>query len=165
MAPRRPATPRSSVRDHREAPEPATGFLGGQDAVLVVVPGKPLSVNRATRAVLVRGRSMALKSAEAREFLVRAQVAARQAMRGRAPLDGDLELSVVAYWPRRGADSDAALKPVKDALQGIVYANDRLVCQDHSRREHDPVNPRTEVTVRAWRPAPAEWHDAWEGTP
>ena len=71
----------------------------------------------------------ALKSAEAREFLVRAQVAARQAMRGRAPLDGDLELSVVAYWPRRGADSDAALKPVKDALQGIVYANDRLLIQ------------------------------------
>lgn len=167
MSPR-PA-PRSSVRDFRPAYVPPRSLADRPPApahdatcVRVVIPGKPLSVNAATRSVIVRGRPMALKSVEAREFLARAQLAARQAMAGRPPLTGDLVLRVIAYWPRRNADSDAALKPAKDALQGIVYANDRSIVEDRCRRGHDPERPRVEVWVWVDGHEPADFVNAWD---
>lgn len=174
-------TPRSSVRDYRpayvpprslaerpavaQAPAPATW-------VRVVIPGKPLSVNAATRSVIrakgSRRYSRVLKTAEGEAFLARAQLAARKAMGGRPPLTGDLVLRVIAYWPRRNADSDAALKPTKDALQGIVYANDRTIVEDRSRRGHDLQRPRVEVWVWVDGHEPdaitSAWEDAHEGT-
>jgi Holliday junction resolvase RusA-like endonuclease len=114
-----------------------------------VVPGKPLSINRAYRVARFGGRGGLRKSEEAEDFQYRVKVAAKKAMRGRAMLTGDLVLRLVAYWPRRGADSDAPTKLTKDALQGIVYENDRIVIEDQSRRGYDPERPRVEITLTA----------------
>jgi Holliday junction resolvase RusA-like endonuclease len=139
----------------------------GDVPVVVVIPGKPLSVNAATRSVLVRGRPVALKSSEARDFLARAQAAARKAMGFRPMLTGDLTVTVMAYWPRRGADADAAVKYAQDAMSGIVYADDGLVRRSIGERAHDPEHPRVEVTVERYRPPVVvpvpDWHRAWEG--
>lgn len=138
------------------------------EPVRITIPGKPLSVNAAKRAVIVRGRSMSLKSREARDFEARAQLAARKAMGRRPMLTGDLEIRVVAFWSRRGADSDACLKPTRDALEGIVYAKDSIIRSDHTDRQVDPENPRVEVCVYAYGHPPRDlcnsWEDAHEGT-
>lgn len=120
------------------------------DPVRIVVEGKPLSVNAAYRIVRFGKRAGMAKSPEAVAYQARVKLAARRAMRGRAMLDGDLVLEVVAYWPRRNADSDAATKLTKDALQGSVYANDRIVRRDTSERDHDPLRPRVEILVRSY---------------
>ena len=114
------------------------------------VEGKPCSVNAAYRVVRLGNRSGLAKSPEARVYQRRVALAARRAMRGREMLDGDLQLTLVCYWPRRNADSDGPTKLTKDALQGIVYLNDRIVVEDRSRRAHDPLRPRVEIEVRAW---------------
>lgn len=40
---------------------------------------------------------------------------------------GDVELRVTHYSERRIADRDNLLKPIQDALQGVVYLNDSQV--------------------------------------
>jgi len=39
----------------------------------------------------------------------------------------DVELRVTHYSDRRIADRDNLLKPIQDALQGLVYGNDRQI--------------------------------------
>jgi Holliday junction resolvase RusA-like endonuclease len=118
--------------------------------ISVVVEGKPLSVNAAYRVVRLGRRAGLAKSSEAKTYQARVQLAARRAMRGSKMLSGDLVFTIVAYWPRRNADSDAAVKLTKDALQGIVYENDRIVRRDESERAHDAARPRVEITVRPY---------------
>jgi Holliday junction resolvase RusA-like endonuclease len=105
---------------------------------------------------------MVLKTDAWEEYAPRVQAAAREAMRGRPLLEGDLSFSIVAYWPRRNADSDGPLKPAKDLLQGIVYANDSQVSEDHTKRLHDPVNPRVVITISPAIPAVSRVLDADE---
>jgi len=83
-------------------------------------------------------------------------------MAGRPMLSGDLLFEIVAYWPRRGADSDGPLKPSKDACQGVVYANDSCVVSDRTWRRHDPENPRTVITVSPATPVVSRVLDADE---
>lgn len=45
----------------------------------------------------------------------------------RRAFNGDVELRVTHYSERRIADRDNLLKPIQDALQGLVYGNDRQV--------------------------------------
>jgi Holliday junction resolvase RusA-like endonuclease len=147
MSPRTRPKPRPSVRHYRPTENQPAGQPGPFLPVCIVVPGKPMSVNRATTPIVRGGRSMKITTREGREYAARVKAAALKAMAGRSLLIGDLALRVVAYWPRRGADSDGPLKPTKDALQGVVYANDSAVCVDSTRRAYDPENPRVEITV------------------
>ncbi len=112
------------------------------------VPGKPLSINAAYKVVRLGRRAGLAKSPEAVAYQTRVRLAAIQAMSGREKLTGDLLFIVTAFWPRRNADSDAATKLTKHALQGVVYENDRIVVEDRSRRGWDPKSPRVEITVR-----------------
>jgi Holliday junction resolvase RusA-like endonuclease len=147
--PRTRPKPTPALRDYREADRLTTG-LPGPSIVTFSVYGKPLSTNQAYRVVKLGPRSGLAKTAEARAYQGRVRTAAVVAMLGREPMTGDLQFEVVAYWPRRNADSDAATKLTKDALQGVVYANDRIVRRDISERAHDPECPRVEITVRQY---------------
>lgn len=44
----------------------------------------------------------------------------------------DVELRVTHYSERRIADRDNLLKPIQDALQGIVYGNDKQIRESTS---------------------------------
>ncbi len=46
---------------------------------------------------------------------------------GQQPFNGDVELRVTHYSERRIVDRDNLVKPIQDALQSIVYMNDRQV--------------------------------------
>jgi Holliday junction resolvase RusA-like endonuclease len=59
-------------------------------------------------------------------------------------LGGDVRLRVTYYSERAAIDGDNLLKPIQDALQGVVYANDRQVIQAEVRHLDidDPVRVR-----------------------
>jgi Holliday junction resolvase RusA-like endonuclease len=115
-------------------------------AVTFTVPGPPVSWKRAKRGA---GRSYtdpadALHREKIRAFARNAGI--------RRPIEGRVRLDLVFYVPHdpldaRVGDLDNLEKAVKDALQGIAFANDRQVCAGAKRKTQDAARPRTEVTV------------------
>lgn len=60
-------------------------------------------------------------------------------------------LSVEAhiYYKGQQPDLSGALESIGDALEGVVWVNDKQIMSwDGSRLYHDLDNPRTEITVR-----------------
>jgi Holliday junction resolvase RusA-like endonuclease len=56
-------------------------------------------------------------------------------------------LELVVYRATRRGDWDNFAKAVADALQGVVFENDRAIVEAHVRLELDRERPRTDVTV------------------
>ena len=79
------------------------------------VPGEPVSARTTDRSRLV-----------AWCHRVR-DVAAAHWSPDRTPLDVAVELRITHYGERQAIDLDNMIKPIQDALQGIVYRNDRQV--------------------------------------
>jgi Holliday junction resolvase RusA-like endonuclease len=59
-------------------------------------------------------------------------------------LAGDVRLRVTYYSERAAIDGDNLLKPIQDALQGVIYGNDRQVIVAEVRHLDidDPVRVR-----------------------
>jgi crossover junction endodeoxyribonuclease RusA len=79
------------------------------------VTGRPVSAQAANRLLLQTWKA---------EVTSAARVAWP---RNRKQFHGDVELRVTHYSERRIADRDNLIKPIQDALQGVVYGNDRQV--------------------------------------
>ena len=60
-----------------------------------------------------------------------------------APLSGNLRLRVVYYGESRRLDWDNLVKPIQDALQSILYHNDRQIIEGSGRWED--INARRSV--------------------
>ncbi len=91
---------------------------------------------------------------------------ARQAMQGRTPFEGPVHLELVIYcpimpsWTKRKRlaaiagellpvckpDGDNVLKAIKDAMNEVVYGDDKQVCSFVVRKEYSE-NPRVAVGV------------------
>jgi Holliday junction resolvase RusA-like endonuclease len=69
----------------------------------------------------------------------------------RPPLDGNVRLSVTYYSERARIDGDNLLKPIQDALQGILYSNDHQITdtESHKRNIDDPIKVRNIPQVLA----------------
>lgn len=105
----------------------------------------PPSANRYYRVVMGR----AVKSAEAREYLIVASAeATRQGLR---PIEsGDVVLTIDLYRPQKSGDVDNRIKQLADALQGIAYANDKQIKKiTVERHDTDRKNPRAVVTIES----------------
>ena len=88
------------------------------------VDGKAISTN----ATYLRSANRRLrKSDEAIAWQTKIKYAARRAMHGKRPLSGSVECSLLIAFPTQRNDIDGPIKGILDALQGIVYANDRQV--------------------------------------
>ena len=105
----------------------------------------PPSVNRYWRTIVKDKRAFPILSAEARAYKARMATYAV----GRQPLQGALRLRVRLYRPRKAGDIDGPLKPLLDALQGILYVNDSQLVRLEVDRFDDKDNPRVEVEVEA----------------
>lgn len=107
----------------------------------------PPSVNHYWRSVPAtrNRRARVLISENGRRFKDACRLAALAQCR--APLTDDLSLRGVVYFRDRRRDLDNVLKPLLDALQGVVYANDRQIAHIELRREIDPRAPRVEITL------------------
>lgn len=128
----------------------------------------PVSANRYWKAVTIPGRTMMAPSKEAKAY--KAEVAKIAHAAGlAAPMACRVEMWLRLYparpqdWARRtrldpaGWDDDVrcidlgnAEKVLGDALQGIVYVDDRWIWKQHKERmEPDASGARVELAIRA----------------
>lgn len=128
----------------------------------------PVSSNRYWKAVTIPGRTMMAPSKEAKAY--KAEVAKIARAAGLAePMACRVEMWLRLYparpqdWARRarldpaGWDDDVrcidlgnAEKVLGDALQGIVYVDDRWIWKQHKERmEPDAKGARVELAIRA----------------
>lgn len=122
--------------------------------VLVQLPGEPRGKGR-PRAFVLKGRALMHTDTKTRKYEELLRGAARNAMQGRPPIEGPIDMTVEAHfsvpksWPKRkreaalqgGAfhttrpDGDNLGKSVLDAFNGIVYRDDsqvwRMVISKH----------------------------------
>lgn len=126
--------------------------LGGVGArVTLRILAEPASKANSRKLVTMkRGRGSArrkmptlIKSAKARTFMYIAQLAARAAYKGK-PLEGRLRVAVTICYTSLLPDLDESV--VLDAMQGIVYVNDRQIVERHCTRWHGS-RPWVQVTV------------------
>lgn len=110
------------------------------------VPGSPMSVNRAWRAV--RGRGAIRKAPEALEWQRAVRLYAARARPAGWDLAGTFEVEVRSIFARHGADADNPVKLVLDALQGLAFANDSQVTTVTARKAVDPAAARLECVIR-----------------
>lgn len=127
--------------------------------VIITIPGKPAAWQRARSNGKVRFDS----PEQSRNKMTIAQIGA-EAMRGRPPLEGPLEVTVAAFWPwpksisekrRRtyGAhffasrpDADNTAKLLGDALNNIVWRDDAQIVTLQVTKRYS-LTPQTIVRV------------------
>jgi Holliday junction resolvase RusA-like endonuclease len=109
----------------------------------IVVPGNPVSVNRAYRTgqgnFYMDGKTSAWKD------LVGWQAKAQwrgPAAAGRVKVRLDL-----FFKGNQRRDLDNCAKPILDALEGITFENDSQVDELHLVRRRDDVKPCVEITI------------------
>ena len=107
---------------------------------------EPPSANRYWK--VWRGR--AVKSKEARAYAELVKYLAIQ-QRVKAPIHGDVEVTVKWYRQRRAGDLDNRIKILLDAMKGIAFVDDKQIRRIHAER-FDKVEPvgTMEVCVVAW---------------
>lgn len=102
----------------------------------------PPSVNNMYRSV--KGRL--ILSTEGRTY--KAEVGYVVNQLDMEPLDGDVEVNVQVYRPRKAGDLDNRLKATLDALEGVAYHNDRQIKRIIAERFDDKANPRVVVKIK-----------------
>jgi crossover junction endodeoxyribonuclease RusA len=102
----------------------------------------PPSSNKYWRSV----GSRVLLSREAREYRAAVRMLAMGAMQGAPPMTGRVRVEVDVFRDLRG-DLANHEKQLSDALQGVVFADDKQVWELVMRRHLDRDDPRVEVVV------------------
>lgn len=65
------------------------------------------------------------------------------------PLTCPVSVEAHVFYAGKQPDLSGCLESIGDCLEGIVWADDKLIeSWDGSRLHHDKKNPRTEITVR-----------------
>lgn len=96
------------------------------------------------RMVRVQGKPRMIKGKKALDFIE----AMKRDIQPIDPLiEGDVAIRVDCWYASRRPDL-AALELVKDALQGLVYKNDRQVKAELSVWNLDRKNPRVAIRIR-----------------
>lgn len=130
----------------------------------------PISANRYWRTVWPKGcqRPVTTVSNEARKYKTAVRKIALEA--GAKPIKGRVKVFYTLYphWPKdwqkrmrkdpvywddtvQCIDLDNAQKILFDALEGVVFENDKLVRRIEGKRvEPDPHGARIEVQISAW---------------
>lgn len=114
-----------------------------------VVEGRPISWRRPN---IVAGRPRT--DVEQRHAKREHQWAAIKAGAVNTDVDseGHYAIDVLAYYPdERMGDADRILGLPLDAMEGLIYKNDRQVAEVTCRRRIDACRPRVEVTVKRLR--------------
>jgi hypothetical protein len=109
--------------------------------------GEPASKSNQRRLVSHKGKPRFIKSKKAIDYVmaVRMQLAHRNIII--FPKDIDVAVTMKIYYASRRPDLDESV--ILDALQNIVYVNDRQVKEKHIYWGLDKHEPRCEVEVRS----------------
>lgn len=88
-------------------------------------------------------RPMFIKSGKARDY----EAAVKKQVRPISPLlTGPLSITATIYYRTRRPDLDESI--ILDALQGLIYENDRQIREKHIYHGINKENPRTEIEIR-----------------
>ena len=118
----------------------------------ITVPGVPPSVNH-QYALTRRGPAL---TREAKRYAETVQWYAWEAAKRQGwrctPKGRQVVVRLWYYWPdRRRRDAHNAHKVLLDAMQGVVYEDDRDVLPQVMAAEVDRANPRVEIEVERVR--------------
>lgn len=112
-----------------------------------VVYGEPASKANSRRLV-----SFKRKGGGSRPALIKSQKALNynEAFQQQCPklsplMEGDVSVTITIYYASRRPDLDESV--ILDAMQGLVYLNDRQVKEKHIFWGLDKTNPRAEIIV------------------
>lgn len=104
----------------------------------------PPSSNRYWRHVTIRGTPRTLESREAREYK---KAVAAEFLPGTQPLTGPIAVTYTAYFPTLAGDLFNREKVISDALNGLLWVDDKQIVEGHMYRRLDRKNPRVHVEV------------------
>jgi Holliday junction resolvase RusA-like endonuclease len=133
--------------------------------VTVEIPGEPVAQGRPRLAVL-HGHARAYDPVKSRIWKGVAQMFMRDAMRGRAPMQGALEVEIIATWScpmsaskhdgaerrlrAKKPDAENVAKAVLDAGNGVVWGDDAQIARLTVTKWTGARGEAPGVTVRAW---------------
>jgi len=113
-----------------------------------VVYGEPASKANSRRLVSFKRKG----GAGSRPALIKSQKALEynEAFQRKCPkmsplIEGDVSVTITIYYASRRPDLDESV--ILDAMQGLVYLNDRQVKEKHIFWGLDKTNPRAEIIV------------------
>jgi len=110
--------------------------------VKIVTDGMPPSDNH---AYAFRGKLHFLTK-EAKLFKEQVMWLAQELVKNKEPMLGDVSV-VINYYIKRDRDLLGSDKLLMDALQGIVYVNDKQITHAELNKFSDKLNPRVELIV------------------
>lgn len=132
---------RRSGRDRREDEQPDRPPLPLPFDFVAL--GVPISVQSPSEAAVRRWQIVVADAA-------RAAVPRRRG--GYSPAAGDVEATVVYFYRTRPLDTDNMIKPILDAIKGIVYIDDKQVVDVHAAvRAMSGTYDLSEVTNVLWQ--------------
>lgn len=133
----------------------------------------PISANVYWRTAVIKGRAVTYVSAEAKAYRREVELAFARAYGAAKPLSGPLTMTLALHghrpqdWAKRerkeGAlwwmdarciDLGNAEKVTSDALQGLAYADDKQLVEQHKfKRAPDDRGARVEIWIEPWEDA------------
>ena len=90
-------------------------------------------------------RGVVVRSSDAVQYKKAVASALRYA--GVDLLNGDISVAMIVYRPRQQGDLDNRIKILLDAMNGIVYVDDKQIAVIHAERREDKQSPRVEIMV------------------
>jgi len=108
--------------------------------------GEPASKSNSRRLVQIGGRPRFIKSKKALSYVKAIQLQANALRLPMFEKGVDLSITMHIFYASRRPDLDESV--VLDALQDIVYHNDRSIKEKHIYWGLDKVEPRCEITLR-----------------
>lgn len=104
--------------------------------------GEPASKANSRKLVTIKGRPAFIKSEKARKYV--------KSFKEQCPkldplLDGNVSVWITIHYATRRPDLDESV--ILDAMQDLIYANDRQVKEKHIFWGLDVLNPRSEILV------------------
>lgn len=104
------------------------------------IKGEPASKANSRQLIQRHGKIIPIKSQKALRYVIDFK---RQCRQQTALLDGDLEMWITIHYASRRPDLDESL--ILDAMQGLIYVNDRQIKRRHAYWALDQENPRAEI--------------------
>lgn len=119
--------------------------------ITFTIPGTPATKKTSQIPVKSKGRTIIIPAKATRDWTKNAEPWCKRAMRGRPPLEGPIRVGYRFFLsPDQRADLGGLEAAADDAMQKIVYLNDKQICARlFSEKAIDAARPRVEVTVEA----------------
>lgn len=113
-----------------------------ESEVSFIVLGEPASKANSRKLVRFGNRPAFIKSQKARDYTDTFKL---QCPKLDPLMEGDVSVTMTIYYASRRPDLDESV--ILDAMQDLIYENDRQVKEKHIYWGLDKENPRAEITV------------------